>query len=366
MAAAIDYACFPHIFVEVAAQCDTHTQNKLRFLSRQAKRDVDRLQGHTTFPLVFAGVLAQCDFDFKTQNKLRLLSSWAKREVDRHQTYRCTFSFQLPTEEGEAIVKFPPPRGGSFILSVPFKFSPTWAIPVFWTAEKEAARAAGYNPLDCKVDKAFALRYRAHRVQVDFDSFWWDHLATVMAKEGKIRYESPLRTLETATTLGLNHYGQYDAAVFRQLDEMYPDPPDAVIPPSVEKIVVVNMGEECTCHYRLKHSCRILQFEYDCDVVGLDDNDVCQMSLDLLTPDIKQLILKIYRSEEASVYLKAISSKPLNPDLSISVVAVCDDELDYPKPTVRGTQLLQSWSDLLKVPVTLETYPWKVWYKMRP
>ncbi|EJT51523.1 hypothetical protein A1Q1_07285 [Trichosporon asahii var. asahii CBS 2479] len=365
MAAAIDYACFPHIFVEVAAQCDTHTQNKLRFLSRQAKRDVDRLQGHTTFPLVFAGVLAQCDFDFKTQNKLRLLSSWAKREVDRHQTYRCTFSVQLPTEEGEAIVKFPPPRGGSFILSVPFQFSPTWAIPVFWTAEKEAARAADYISLDSLVDEAFALRHRAHRVEVDFDSFWWDHLATVMAKEGKVRYDSPMKTLETATTLELLHYGRYDLAIFRQLDMVFPDPPDAVIPPSVEKIVVFNMREECTCHYRLRHSCRIIHFEFEDDLPCLDDIGVCQMSLDLVTPSVEELKLKVYQSQEASVYLEAISSKPLNPHLSVSVVAVCEEELEDPKPAVRGTELLQSWSDMLKVPVTLETYPWKVWYEMR-
>lgn len=83
MVAAIDYAGFPHIFAEVAAQSDIHTQNTLRFLSRSAKREVDRLQGRSPYPEIFAEMLWHCDTN--TLRRLQLLSSWARREVSRHR-----------------------------------------------------------------------------------------------------------------------------------------------------------------------------------------------------------------------------------------------------------------------------------------
>lgn len=57
MVKSINYAAFPHIFVEVIRYCDFATQKTLRLLSSSTKTDVDRDHCHYLYVSVQGGKL---------------------------------------------------------------------------------------------------------------------------------------------------------------------------------------------------------------------------------------------------------------------------------------------------------------------
>lgn len=287
---------------------------------------------HAYFPQIFVEVMAQCDF--KTQKTMRLHSSWAKQEVDRHQSYCCSISVWLQSrtlegvrdpndnDDGENednfddnIIPVPPVSVCMGLFPVDFQLRVRgWVIPSLWTNEKQKERnSCPYHPgelSDYYFERELAHRYRAHRVIVNLDSLWLDHIAALVAERDGVEYESPLAVLKKATVLVVDHSLAGDIDIIHQLHGMFPNPPRPVIPPSILQMVLVLRGSVCPCHTRLDHSCRSIYLDLASQVVDDDFSTDCSLSLNILNPHVQHLALHVELNDHATGISKRSPGRP--------------------------------------------------------
>lgn len=302
------------------------------------------------FPHIFAEIATQCDFN--TQCKLRLLCSSTKDEIDRLQCRRCIAMIDFPGDETDGGPPSIPVHATVYLRRR--RFSP---IPAMFVAHLPATLAER-DAQATKLGLELAARSPPRRVSTTYEVLLWDRAFAEFPEYTDSAHLSPFQLLKTAFHLRL-HHGHID--YLESLERLGPVPEVScpTVPPPIEELhVSLYMVPRCWCDCSIRHSAELLSLYFEREVNYDEDeySPLCGLTLDLFKPCVKRLFVETVCTEDAVEYLEAISTKSRHPELTVTIVFL---DLPYQRKSDRKhpefpSELAKKLERLIGVPVTLD------------
>lgn len=318
MVTSISYVGFPHIFEEVAAQCDFNTQCKLRLLCSATKEYIDRT--HCWLFTAYLRLLGPVD-------------DTGPNTIPQQATVWLCYRDDYPT------------------------------MPAMYIPERSDDGRKRHEQ-ELQHSLKIISRYPTYQVSLDFELLLWE--TTFQRCADYEHYARPLQLLETASRVRLLHcHAGYTDSLKRLRQPAESTCP--MIPPRVKTLIISLDEDLCLCQSRISHSAETLYLSLfrnliECEWGDDDVSSVCSLSLDLFKPCVQHLYFEACYTLDVSDYLKAISSKPRHPNLTVTVVPsyTSSDQESRKKTDRKFQKAAKEWPAVLGLPVTLGKYD-EVW-----
>lgn len=312
----LDYANFPHIFADIIKHCDLPTQRALRQLSSSVKDDIDR-------------ELCRYLIVVRQDGRLRLYGLYGPGEIATAQVFKLPF-----LQRWNGMLPF-------YIEEGPEVSEETKVLEF-------AMRSSRFVGLHAAHIEAMSLGHAGAQDQEDNEGAQPDGaLEPPSALESSDEMQQS-QVLEPPPLLRLLHSDCCIKLTHAMSDLPHNQLGHSIRLPPVNQLqidIFNHLGQECRCNpvHQVIHTATKLQ------VGGYRaPSRFCGFATNVLTPDVRELVIAFDDLEGVDDYVDAIRGKPAHPKLKVVVQS-------YRNGATRHTwgEFQRKWTEQLGVPVRL-------------